>query len=72
MARGGGLKTPMMRLLEMERGRTIDLILVETYNRTGTVPAAAKELGISPAIYRRWLKAFGIRLEVSRVAALQA
>lgn len=63
-------KTARMLLLEAtdKQQRSIEQILIDSYQRNGSMRAAAVELGISVALFSTWAYRLGIRLEMEKRA----
>jgi transposase-like protein len=59
---GAPRKTTVMRMLEDKHGKDIREIIVETYNRCGSVEETAEDLGVSKMGLQKWIKRFGINL----------
>ena len=60
-------KTKKMREAEQRLGKPLEKIMPETYNRLGSLDAAAKELDINPNTYYDWLLRLGYTRKVSLV-----
>ena len=62
-------KTNLMRQIERRYpGKSIDQIVADAINRTGSAEAAADDLGVNPDTLRRlWMPALGISTETKAV-----
>lgn len=56
--------TVQRMLLQMHPGKTLREIVVDAYEKGGTLVAAAELLGISDLTLRHWLKDLGLGIEV--------
>lgn len=63
-------KTPLQRLLEKHHGRDIREVLVDSYNRLGSMEEVADELGVSRVAVHGWMREFGIQIRTVKTAEL--
>jgi len=64
MARGRRAtpKTALMYGIEAKYGKDIKSVIVDVYERTGTLALASSELGIEVSTLSKWFSRFGITL----------
>jgi transcriptional regulator with GAF, ATPase, and Fis domain len=55
--------TPSMLKLEEKHSKSIEKIIIETVDRTGSLVAAAKELGMTDANLSVWLRRLNLRVK---------
>lgn len=54
--------TLKMKLIEQERGKKIDEILIDLFQRHGNVYLVANELGVSQSTISTWLMRLGMEI----------
>lgn len=63
-------KTKRLRAFEARLGRPAEEVIVETINRTGSVPATAVELGVNYFTLLRWIDRLHIEFRTTVSAEL--
>lgn len=56
-------KTQTVRDLEAKHKKPIEQIVIEAYNRNGTINGAAAALQVNPNTYYGWVLRLGIRIK---------
>jgi hypothetical protein len=55
-------KTDRMKLIEIERGESLEELLPRLIKEKGSVRAAAEALDVWPSVISRWLKRLGLEV----------
>ncbi|HEY9015479.1 MAG TPA: hypothetical protein VIM84_10505 [Gemmatimonadales bacterium] len=60
------MKTPQMRVIELERKGELETILADLFHELGTMEAVAENLGIHRVTLSGWLDTLGAEVETRR------